>query len=92
MPYSALDLVNAFSVKEFNFIGEKEKSVGLIAQDLRDALPEEYISEFIYGKETLSEYLGVYEAKLIYLALAAIKEQNEEITKLKAEIDELKSK
>lgn len=56
------------------------------------ALPYEYNQAFISGRETPTEYLGIYDSKLVYFALAAIKEQDAEITKLKQEIEELKNK
>jgi hypothetical protein len=59
---------------------------------LRNALPSEYVETFISGQETPTTYLGIYEAKLVYLALAAIKEQNKKIAELEQEIEELKNK
>ena len=82
--------IDDIKIKEFNYKGRDDLQVGLIAQDLREALPEKYKPILISGEETETSYLSINESKLIYFALLAIKEQKKQIDKLKAEIEELK--
>ena len=69
---SILDL----PIKEFNFIGQNEKQIGCIAQDLQQLFPN-------LVKEDGDGYLSIQENKLVYLLL-------DEVRKLKAEVEKLK--
>jgi hypothetical protein len=69
---SILDL----PVKEFNFIGQDEKQIGCIAQDLQQLFPN-------LVKEDEEGYLSIQENKLVYLLLLEVKTLKEEINKLK---------
>lgn len=84
---NCLDLVNNINLREFSWKSDKKHkpTVGAIAQELRQILPEKYVHEFIGGKETDDEYLSINDSKLVYLLIGAIQEQQKEIEQLKKE-------
>lgn len=86
---NCLYLINNINLREFSWKNDNEHkpTVGVIAQELRQVLPEKYAHEFIGGEETEDEYLSVNDSKLVYLLVGAIQEQQEEIESLKAKID-----
>ena len=86
---NCLDLVNNINLREFSWKADKEHkpTIGAVAQELRQVLPEKYVHEFIGGKETDDEYLSINDSKLVYLLIGAIQEQQKEIESLKAKID-----
>lgn len=86
---NCLDLVNNINLREFSWKADKEHkpTIGAIAQELRQVLPEKYVHEFISGQETDDEYLSINDSKLVYLLIGAIQEQQKEIESLKAKID-----
>ena len=86
---NCLDLVNNINLREFSWKADEEHkpTIGAIAQELRQVLPEKYVHEFIGGKETDDEYLSINDSKLVYLLIGAIQEQQKEIESLKAKID-----
>ena len=86
---NCLDLVNNINLREFSWKADKEhkSTIGAIAQELRQVLPEKYVHEFIGGQETKDEYLSINDSKLVYLLIGAIQEQQKEIESLKAKID-----
>ena len=86
---NCLDLVNNINLREFSWKDDEEHkpTIGAIAQELKQILPEKYVHEFIGGKETDDEYLSINDSKLVYLLIGAIQEQQKEIESLKAKID-----
>ena len=86
---NCLDLVNNINLREFSWKVDKEHkpTIGAVAQELRQVLPEKYVHEFIGGQETADEYLSINDSKLVYLLIGAIQEQQKEIENLKAKID-----
>lgn len=86
---NCLDLVNNINLREFSWKADKEHkpTIGAVAQELRQVLPEKYVHEFIGGQETNDEYLSINDSKLVYLLIGAIQEQQKEIESLKAKID-----
>ena len=86
---NCLDLVNNINLREFSWKADKEHkpTIGAVAQELRQVLPEKYVHEFIGGQETDDEYLSINDSKLVYLLIGAIQEQQKEIENLKAKID-----
>ena len=86
---NCLDLVNNINLREFSWKADKEHkpTIGAVAQELRQVLPEKYVHEFIGGQETDDEYLSINDSKLVYLLIGAIQEQQKEIESLKAKID-----
>lgn len=86
---NCLDLVNNINLREFSWKADKEHkpTIGAVAQELKQVLPEKYVHEFIGGQETDDEYLSINDSKLVYLLIGAIQEQQKEIENLKAKID-----
>ena len=86
---NCLDLVNNINLREFSWKTDEEHkpTIGAIAQELRQVLPEKYVHEFIGGQETDDEYLSINDSKLVYLLIGAIQEQQKEIESLRAKID-----
>lgn len=81
------DLIKGFdslNLHYFNFISDKNKTtqVGLIAQELREELPEILKNCFIHLDEKTG-YFGISESKLVYLCIEKIHQLEEEIKQLK---------
>lgn len=91
---SYTSLLEAVKVREYAWKSDEEKkpNIGVIAQELRDVLPEEYKHEFIGGEETENSYLAVDDGKLVYLAIGALQEQAKDIAELKKQVKELQEK
>lgn len=86
----ALPLINQLSIRDYNWKdGQKEESIGIIAQELRDIVPEKYEDIFIRGEETEDKYLSIDSGSLVMLALKAIQEQQAKIKELEDRIKEL---
>jgi hypothetical protein len=82
-----IDKVMLLHPKRYNFISQKnndQKYIGLIAQDVKELFPE-----FVQYNEEDDKYTMDY-AGLSVVAIQAIKEQQEDIDQLKAEIEEIK--
>lgn len=86
----SLDIINKIKIKEYNFIADetKQKNVGVIAQELKEALPEDLVSFYIQGKETETDHLSVNDSKLVYLLIDAIQKQQKEIAELRKMLEE----
>lgn len=72
---NAIDLINRIKIKEFNFISDETKSntIGCIAQELREVLPDN-LKSIVRGEETEDSYLGIDNDKLIYILIKAVQE------------------
>lgn len=88
----SLDIINKIKIKEYNFIADetKQKNVGVIAQELRETLPEDLVNFYIQGKETEDDHLSVNDSKLVYLLIDAIQKQQKEIAELRKMLEEIK--
>ena len=86
----SLDIINKIKIKEYNFIADetKQKNVGVIAQELRQALPEDLVNFYIQGKETEDDHLSVNDSKLVYLLIDAVQKQQKEIAELRKMLEE----
>lgn len=84
------DILDKINIVNFNFKDDKEKklNIGVIAQELRDILPEKYKESFISGHETEDDHLSVNETKLLYVALLALKDQEKRIAELEKKLGE----
>ena len=80
---NALDKVLSLRGVEYDRIDSGEHQIGVIAQEVEKIIPE-----VVYGDEIKSVAYG----NLVGLLIEAIKEQNEIITNLNKDIDELKNK
>lgn len=81
---NALDKVRAMRGVNYNKIGETKRSVGVIAQELLEIVPE----------AVQQDYQGMYSVaygNLVGILIEAMKEQQSQIEELKAEIQKLKS-
>lgn len=74
-----LNIIQKIKVKEYNFKNDENISIGCIAQELDEILPEE-LKDSIVAKET---YLAINDSKLIYFLINAVKELKQEIDMLK---------
>lgn len=83
--YDALAKVEALEGVSFDWIDSGEKSLGFIAQDVEDVLPE--LVKSSHDEEALK---SVAYGNMTALLVEAIKEQQKQIEVLKAEIKELK--
>ena len=87
-------------IKNYNFIGDDKKQIGVVAQELEEIFPN-LVSEsadFETDKETGEKInLGTTTKSVKYsvfvpMLIKAIQEQQAQIEELKAEIDQLKNK
>jgi phosphoribosyl-ATP pyrophosphohydrolase len=78
---SILDL----DVKEFTFKDSVEKTIGILAQDLREHFPD-----LVKGSEGENSFLSIEETKLSYLLLLELKKTNLKLEKVCTELEELK--
>lgn len=85
-------LVDELPVYEFNFIEDKEKvtQIGIIAQELKEALPEKYRDGIVIGDEDTT--YSVCESKLIFILWNALKKEREKTKNLEERIEKLESK
>lgn len=67
----------------FDFIKDKKKQIGVIAQEVEKVIPE-------VVEDRYDGYKGVNYGNLVGLLIEAIKEQQDQITELKKEIETLK--
>ena len=79
----SLDIINNISVKEYNLIADEEKknTIGCIAQELREVLPDN-LQSIVKGVEE-KETLAIDNDKLIYILIKAVQELSKEIEELK---------
>lgn len=76
---NALEKVNSMRGVTFNKLGEEKRSVGVIAQELVEVLPE--------AVHKSSEHYSVAYGNIVGVLIEAIKEQQSQIDKLKEIID-----
>ena len=79
---NALDKVTQLRGVEYNKIGSEEKSIGVVAQEIREVLPE-------VVKENEDGMLSVAYGNITGVLIEAIKEQQKQIEELKAQLDGL---
>ena len=77
----ALDKVSRLRGVEFDYIKNGRHSIGVIAQEVEEVLPD-----LVIGDNPKSVAYG----NIVGLLIEAIKEQNIEINKMKKEIEDLK--
>ena len=85
-----MDILNKFKVKEYNFKDDtnKQKNVGIIAQDLLKIIPED-LQKFYLTQDSKGFY-SVNDSKLVYLLIGALQQEYNTILKLEDEINKLK--
>lgn len=85
-----IDILNKFKIKEYNFKDDinKQKNVGIIAQDLLKIIPED-LQKFYLTQDEKGFY-SVNDSKLVYLLIGALQQEHNTILKLEDEINKLK--
>jgi len=86
---NALDKVCKLGGYHFNYIGNTDKLVGVIAQEVQEVFPE---LVYKYNNETDDESIAVRYSHITAVLIEAIKEQQEQIESLRNEINVLKPK
>ena len=79
-----LKKVSALRGVTFDFKEDKQKQIGVIAQEVEEIIPEVVV-------DRPDGYKGVQYGNLVGLLIEAIKEQQEQINQLKATVEELKN-
>ena len=79
-----LKKVSALRGVTFDFKEDKQKQIGVIAQEVEKVIPEVVV-------DRPDGYKGVQYGNLVGLLIEAIKEQQEQINQLKATVEELKN-
>ena len=82
-----LDLVNKMQVYTYQYKDSKQKSLGLIAQDLLDIDLNGF--SLVDNKNASGEngdYMSIHESKLVYILLGAVQELSQEVQQLKKEL------
>lgn len=83
---SALDFINKIKVFSFNYKTNKEKTIGIMAQDVLDTDLKDLLVDNINATGFYGDYMSIKEDKLIFVLLKAIQEQQKEIEDLKAKL------
>lgn len=85
---NAMEKVGQLNGYTFNYKGHKERLTGVIAQEVEKVLPEAvYETQSVDLNETI---MAVRHGNMVGLLIEAMKEQQEQINMLKAEIEKLK--
>ena len=89
---NALDIINKLQTYTYNYRDSKQKSYGIMAQDMLDT----DINGFSFVENVAAtgedgDYMSIHESKLVYLLIEGMKEQQKEIQSLKKELEELKN-
>ena len=89
--YCALDIINNLQIYNFNYKNNPETVTGIMAQDLLNIQPKELkLVSNINATGENGDFMSIKNDKLIFVMMKAIQEQQEEISRLKSEIAELK--
>lgn len=87
LPHSMLDLVNKMQVYTYQYKDSKQKSLGLIAQDLLDINLNGFsLVENPNATGENGDYMSIHESKLVYILLGAVQELSQEVQQLKKEL------
>ena len=91
---NSVEILDKIKIREYNFINDetKQKNIGIIAQELREILPEDLINFYIQGKETENEHLSVNDSKLIYLLIDAYQKEKQQRIELEKRINVIEDK
>ncbi|MCW0484649.1 tail fiber domain-containing protein [Gaoshiqia sediminis] len=82
---TAIDKISKLNPVEY--IKDDKKSIGFIAQELREIYPE-----FVLGVETENSYLSVNYSQIVAVLTKSIQEQQAMINELQKEVKELRNK
>ena len=84
-----MDILNKFKIKEYNFKDDtnKQKNVGIIAQDLLKIIPED-LQKFYLTQDSKGFY-SINDSKLVYLLIGAFQEEYKKRLELEARLDKI---
>lgn len=84
----SLDIIKKIKLHEYNFINDKtkQKNIGVIAQELKEILPDDVKQFYVAGNEETG-YLAVNDSKLVYLLIDVVQKQQKQIDELKAKLE-----
>ena len=84
--YNSIDILNNIKIREFKWKDDdSHNNIGVIAQELQEAIPNELAAEFI-NKDTNTNILSVNDSKLVYILIDVVQKQQKEIEELKNKI------
>lgn len=83
---SALDFINKITVFSFNYKNYKDRTIGIMAQDVLNTDLKDLLVDNIDATGLHGDYMSIKEDKLIFVLLKAIQEQQKEIEDLKAKL------
>jgi len=86
------EILDKIILKEFNFKCDKDKNliIGIIAQELEQILPNEYLKSMIYIND--DGFYSINETKLIYWLIGALKEEIKRNDNLEDRVKKLEEK
>ena len=89
--YNALELIKKLPIYTYNYKNKSENLTGILAQDLLEAQPKELdLVSNINATGENGDYMSIKNDKLMFVLMKAIQEQQEQIEKLQAELQQLK--
>jgi len=83
--YNSPEWIENIKLKKFNYIGQNKEIIGVIAQELREILP---------NSTNVGEngYLNIDLSQILFMTVATVKKLNSDINVLQAENVQLKAK
>jgi hypothetical protein len=86
----AVSRVSALKPSRFNFIGSQQTVDGFLAHEAAEVVPESVTgTKDAINDDGTPNYQGIDQAKLVPLLVAAIQEQQAQISALEARLDAL---
>ena len=84
-----MNILNKFKVKEYNFKDDvnKQKNVGIIAQDLLKIIPED-LQKFYLTQDSKGFY-SVNDSKLVYILIGALQQEHKKNLELESRLNKL---
>ncbi len=82
-------LINKLNIKEYNFKDDanKQKNVGIIAQDLLEILPDDL--KGFYLSQNSEGFYSVNDSKFVYILAGAFQEEHKKRLELEARLDKI---
>lgn len=90
---NAGEILSDINVVEYNYISDEEKknTIGCIAQELRDILPDN-LKTIIRGEETEDSYLSINNDQLTYLLIKAYQEEKQKRVEIEERLAAIEAK
>lgn len=82
-------LINKLNIKEYNFKDDanKQKNIGIIAQDLLEILPDDL--KGFYLSQNSEGFYSVNDSKFVYILAGAFQEEHKKRLELEARLDKI---